>query len=138
MDCSLLPCVELFSALIEGQLEALHTALEQKLEAADSGDNSPCIESHTLQQSTVSLPHSPQPSFSPPLSAHHTLLQVAVHHIHAALFTTQLPLPLALSTPSFSYCLLSTFRKPHPAARPPPPSSHLLYSAHCGLCISIY
>ncbi|XP_058264858.1 coiled-coil domain-containing protein 33 [Hemibagrus wyckioides] len=53
VDCSLLPCVELFSALIEGQLEALHTALEQELEPADSGDNYPCIESHTLQQSTL-------------------------------------------------------------------------------------
>ncbi|MCJ8735908.1 hypothetical protein PDJAM_G00252840 [Pangasius djambal] len=57
VDCSLLPCVqlalqdELFSALVEGELEVPHTVLE--LEQADSGDNSSLTENHTLRQSTL-------------------------------------------------------------------------------------
>ncbi|XP_053092925.1 coiled-coil domain-containing protein 33 isoform X2 [Pangasianodon hypophthalmus] len=57
VDCSLLPCVqlalqdELFSALVEGELEVPHTVLE--LEQSDSGDNSSRIENHTLHKSTL-------------------------------------------------------------------------------------
>ncbi|XP_053541910.1 coiled-coil domain-containing protein 33 [Ictalurus punctatus] len=81
VDCRSLPCLELMlqneflSSLVEGKLDVPRTVLE--LEQADSGDNSTLIENHTLHQSTVSLPHFPQPSFTPPLSDHHTLLQAA-------------------------------------------------------------